>query len=334
MALPKAIQQQVEAADELVAQLSGDKTEQVVDETLVAPPDEPPETESNSEPPATEAPPEAQVVSQEIQVAPKPSVSEETWENKYHTLKGKYDAEVPRLHADLREMKAQMQQLIADKAAAEAKAQTAQPAQVQPSLITEQDKEAFGPDLIDLIERATKSQVAEFQARESKLVNEIKELKSQLGSVTERQVVSDKDRFLMGLSQQVPDWEALNVDQGFLNWLQQVDPIYRLPRQAALNSAYEAFDVAGVAAIFNAYKQLLTPAKTTKQPNQELQRQVAPTRSRASSPTAADVQNNKIYSQAEIEQFYNDWRRGYIDNDEAAKMEKEIHAAITQGRVR
>jgi len=323
MALPKAIQQQVEAADEFVAQFSGDETGES---------QEPPETGNTNEVPADPPPvePETQTVSQEPPAAKE--VPESKWESKYHTLKGMYDAEVPRLHADLREMKAQIQQIVTEKATIEAKLATAA-SEPQKSLITEQDKEAFGPDLIDLIERATESKASEFRAREVDLVNQIKQLKSQLGNVSERQVVSDKDRFLMGLSQRVPDWEQLNTDPGFLEWLTQVDQVYGLPRQAALNNAYEVFDVARTAAIFETYKQLTAP-KQPQQSRQDLQRQVAPTRSRTSTPPAATDQNQRFFNQKEIEEFYNEWRRGYIDNDEAVRMEKEIIAAISQGRVR
>jgi hypothetical protein len=328
MGLPKAVQRAVEEADELVAQISGDKTVENQD-----PPPDPPPTETEPQDPPPDPPPAEppqQTVSQEPPAAK--DVPESKWESKYHTLKGMYDAEVPRLHAELREMKSQVQQLVADKAAAEAKAATAP--EPQKSLITDADKEAFGPDLIDLIERATESKVSTFRAREAQLVDEIKQLKSQLGNVSERQVVSDKDRFLMGLSQRVSDWEQLNTDPGFLEWLQQVDPVYGLPRQAGLNSAYEAFDVARVATIFETYKQLTAPKQTQQRPKQELQRQVAPTRSRVSTPPAADAQNQKIFNSREIEQFYDEWRRGFIDNDEAVRMEKEIHAAIAEGRIR
>jgi hypothetical protein len=249
-------------------------------------------------------------------------------------LKGKYDAEVPRLHAELREMKAQMQQLVADKAAVEAK--VTKPQEPQKTLITEQDREAFGPDLIDLIERAAESKLSAYGQREVELVNEIKTLKQELASVSERQGISDKDRFLMGLGQRVADWETLNVDPGFLEWLQQVDPVYGAPRQAALTAAYEVLDVDRVARIFNTYKQTVTPpAQPQTQPQKpDLQRQVAPTRSRSTTPPAASASNQRIFTQQEITQFYDEWRRGFIDNDEAARMEKEITAAAAQGRVR
>lgn len=328
MALPKAVQQQVEEADRLIAEFNGEKTGEQ------NPPETDPPGENQAPPNLQNDPPSEppEPISTETKPTPEP-VPDSKWEAKYHTLKGMYDAEVPRLHAQVRELTTQVQTLIAD--LERAKVQSVQEPSKVESLITEQDKEAFGPDLINLIERATESKVATLKTREAELVNEIKQLKSQLGNVSERQVVSDKDRFLNGLASQVPDWEVLNVDQGFLTWLQEVDPVYGLPRQAALTNAYEALDSNRVATIFKAYKALIEPKQPPQQQRnqQELQRQVAPTRSRSTTPPA-DAQNTKIYSQQEITQFYDEWRRGFIDNDDAVRIEKEIHAAVAEGRVR
>ena len=331
MALPKAVQQQLEEADRIVADISGEKTgegssetnpvNQQSDQTQV--PQDPPQ-----DPPPNDPPPD-NTVSQETKSS---EVPEEKWAHKYHTLKGMYDAEVPRLHTQLREMQTQISQLIADNAVLkEVKAAEVSTAS---SLITDEDKEAFGPDLIDLIERATEAKVANLRASEADLKSQIKELQGQLGNVSERQVVSDKDRFLAGLGQQVSDWEALNVNPGFLEWLQQIDPVYGIPKQAALNNAYEALDVTRVANIFKAYKSTLTPPPAAPKSNQaELQRQVAPTRTRTTSQPN-DNMDKPMYSNKDIEQFYSDWRRGYYTDDEAAKMEQQIHAAIAEGRVR
>lgn len=319
MALPKAIQQQVEDADLMVQQMLGDKT------------GTPPETDPPQDPPNDPQPVEP--VSLETPPNPTEPPPDAKWENKYHTLKGMYDAEVPRLHTQVRDLQTQMQELMNAKADAEARAAQAQQEPAK-SLITEQDKEAFGTDLIDLIERAAESKVATLATRESELINEINQLKAQLGSVSERQVVSDQDRFVFGLGQKVPDWEQLNVDAGFLAWLSEVDPVYGSPRQMALTNAYNALDVDRVANIFNTYKASVAPRQPEKQPKPSLQSQVAPTRSRAASaPTATDA-NQKFWTSNEIEDFYTEWRRGLLDNDEAARLEKEIHAAIAEGRVR
>lgn len=319
MSLPRAVQQQVEEADALVAQMNG--TQPVNPDTG--------EPIVNTEPqPAPE--PEPQNISPEPE--PKPAVSEETWEQKYHTLKGKFDAEVPRLYAQVRELNTQVTQLTADLAVA--KAQPAQPVPAStPSLITEQDKEAFGADLIDLIERATEAKLAGSRQLEAQLTAEIAELKGKLGNVTERQVVSDKDRYESALTTAVPDWQALNVDQGFLNWLAEVDPVYGVPRQYALNNAYEALDAGRTATIFNQYKKSVTPpAPSTTRPN--LNSQVAPTRSRTSpAPSNANL-DKRVYTQQDIDAFYAEWRRGMIDEAEAVQIEKDIHAATVEGRIR
>ena len=160
MALPKAIQQQVDDADAFVAQLNG----------------QPPAGDTDPKPdpePNTDPEPQPQPVSQEPQPSPIPDVSEETWQAKFFTLKGKYDAEVPRLHSQMRELNTQVQTLLAETAARAAKP-TPEPTPAK-TLITEQDKEAFGSDLLDLIDRATESKISGFRDRESQLQAEIAE---------------------------------------------------------------------------------------------------------------------------------------------------------------
>jgi len=320
MALPKAVQQQAEEADRIAAGLQGEE------------PGKQPETSTESQsidpvPQANEViPNEPQQVNQ---------IPEETWERKYHVLQGKFEAEVPRLHADLREMKAQQQQFLTEQASLRAKAEQRQPEPVK-SLVTEQDKEAFGSDLLDLIDRATESKVQTFRQREAELVSQIDRINEQLGSVSSRQGVSDQDRFLMSLGQRVPEWEQLNTDPAFLQWLGEVDAVYGIPRQMALTSAAEAFDSNRVATIFNAYKATLAPTsqQNKPKPSEQLQSQVTPTRSMAQATTTATESSFKLWSNSDVERFYSDKRRGFLSTEEAARIEQEIQSAISEGRVR
>lgn len=318
MSLPRAVQQQVEEADALVAQMNG--TQPVNPDTgepIVTDPQPAPE-------------PQPQNVSPELE--PKPAVSEETWEQKFHSLKGKFDAEVPRLYAQVREMNDQIRQLVADNAVLKVQpAAQPDPAPAK-TLITEQDKEAFGSDLIDLIDRATESKLAGNRQLEAQLRAEIDELKGKLGNVTERQVVSDKDRYESVLTASVPDWQVLNVDQGFLNWLAEVDPVYGMPRQYALTNAYEALDADRTATIFNQYKKLIAPAPKTGQ--QQLLSQVAPTRSRTSAAPSSSAADKPIFTQAQVSEFYSEWVKGRLTDEEAVRMENEINAAMLEGRIR
>jgi outer membrane biosynthesis protein TonB len=319
MALPRVIQEQVEQADAFVAQMNGQTTPNA--ETA---PEPDPNPDVNPEP-------QPQPISQEEEPKPAP-VPEETWERKYLTLKGMYDAEVPRLHSQMRELNQQVQTLIAEAAVAKAQ-QPKQDAVTAKPLITEQDKEAFGSDLLDLIDRATEQKLAGNRDLEAQLRAEINELKGKLGNVTERQVVSDKDRYEAALSAQVPDWEAMNVDQGFLTWLAEVDPVYGMPRQYALTNAYESLDANRTATIFKQYKATLAPAQRP-QANRELQRQVAPTRSHTSPAPTTSTADKRVYTTSDIDSFYAEWRRGMIDEAEAVQIERDIHAAINEGRIR
>ena len=319
MALPRVIQEQVEQADAFVAQMTGQPAPNA---------DTAPEPDPN---PDVNPEPQPQPISQEEDPKPVPDVSEETWQSKFFALKGKYDAEVPRLHSQMREMSQQVQNLITE--AAVAKAQQKQETVPAKTLITEQDKEAFGSDLLDLIDRATEQKLAGNRDVEAQLRAEINELKGKLGNVTERQVVSDKDRYEASLSAQVPDWEAMNIDQGFLTWLAEVDPVYGMPRQYALTNAYEALDANRTATIFKQYKATLAPSPRP-QVNRELQRQVAPTRSHTSPAPTTSTAEKRVYSTQDIDTFYTEWRRGMLDEAEAVQIERDIHAAINEGRIR
>ena len=309
MSLPQAVQQQLEEADRLVAQINGEGPENgdlLANTATERTPAEPQQQFSEPTPPA-----------------------EEPWEQRYRSLKGMYDADVPRLHAQTRELNTQVQVLSNEiEQVRQVKIE-----QREKASITDEDREAFGPDLISLIERAAEGKVETLRNREAELVGEITQLKSQLGELDTRQNVSDKDRFLTNLTGAAPGWAALNTNQGFLTWLAEVDPVYGIPRQYALNSAYESFDVSRVAAIFNSYSSTIAP--TTPQPSnrQQLRNQVAPSRSRSSAqPT--ESQNSKIYTNQEIEEFYGNWRRGMFNNDDAVRTESDIHAAIAEGRIR
>ena len=185
---------------------------------------------------------------------------------------------------------------------------------------------------MDLIDRATEAKIAGFRDREAQLQAEIAELKGKMGRVDETVGVSSKELFLDRLAKQVPDWEVLNVDQGFLTWLAEVDPVYGLPRQAALNSAYEALDASRTAAIFKQYKTMTAPQTQQNKPN--LQSQVAPTRSRTSPAPATSAGDKRTFTQGDIAQFYDEWRRGLIDEAEAVRIEQEIAAASVEGRIR
>jgi hypothetical protein len=141
----------------------------------------------------------------------------------------------------------------------------------------------------------------------------------------------------------LPDWGQINVDPGFINWLQQKDPIYGIPRQAALdkasgkpttpNGAPGTPDVQHIIAIFKAYKSSLAPvAAPVQQPN-PMESMVAPTTVAGSAP--APAAENPFIRESEVKSFYDDVRRG-VYTGQAEVMKQRIAAidqAAAQGRI-
>ena len=318
MSLPKQVQAQVDEAERLEALLQ-QQTEAPVD---------PPKTEDVSEQPeqpGDPAPPPP---------TPVETVPEETWQRRYKTLQGKFNAEVPRLSAQVQELTRQLadtQSKMADMAKRpEAKA----PAK---SLVTDKDIEAFGGDLVDLVKRQaqeTAEQLAE--ERLSKLAEENDNLRTHLTGVAERQVSNDRDMYFAKLAAQVPDYEELNVDEGFLAWLEEADPLSGQARQEYLNTAFKGFDALRTAQLFNAYKATLapSPASQAKAPSRNLQRQVTPSTSKVTGPTEPQP-DTRIWKQSEITSFYADVTKGLYKGNaaEQAKIEAEIDRAVAEGRV-
>lgn len=316
MTLPRSVQAQIDAADEIAAELAqGQEPSHYQDDTpqtLPTNPDPDPAPPSNRQEPKGE-----------------------NWEQRFYSLQGKYNAEVPRMASDLREMQTTVQQLMSENQQLRSTPSVEPKATPTTPLITDSDREAFGPDLIDLADRIAKQNLQAYEAREARLVATVEQLQRQVGTVDERVGLSDQDRFLNSLSKHVADWETLNVDQGFLNWLAEEDPVFGEQRQAGLNRAVGAQNAAAAAKVFQAYKATIPQPSQRSNPRSDFQRQVAPTRSRSTQRDASEGSaDTRIWTQQEISDHYNDVVRRRVDPTEAEQIEKSIQAAVNEGRVR
>lgn len=273
--------------------------------------------------------------------APQPTGLEEElakYKQRYNSLMGKYNAEVPRLTSELKDLKAQMAELI------EAAKNPKTPAQEAPKIgdVTEADVDAFGADLIDLIKRqsaaTSREMAAAYEAEIKSLKAENKKLNDKLGTVEQTQQYSSQQQVLAKLGELVPDWEQINQNEDFLEWLGEHDPMSGQPRQEYLNSALAALDPKRLAHVFDTFKQAAGLAQPQKKAAKtEVQRQVAPGRSKAtpSAPSAASA-DTRIWTSRDIEQFYSAVRAGEYQGREAEarSIEQQIDSAIIQGRYR
>lgn len=326
MSLPKQIQDLADEAERLTQEMAAEPA-----------PEEPQATEEIPGEPGQE--PSGEVEPQptpEPEPAPQPETFKgddaETWKKRYQTLQGMFNAEIPRLTAKITDLERQL----------ETKAAAPEPKPAPIPTVTDKDVEAFGSDLIDLIKRQAGDTLAaaqsDFDARLAAKDAELAELRSQVSSVVDTQGNTALANYFADLATLVPDYEAVNVNPVFLDWLSQVDDVAGVPRQHFLNSAYEARDVQRTARLFNLFKNQTgkppAPQAQAKEPPPELQRQVAPSGSRASS-TPADS-TTKIWSMREVDKFYRDVSKGLYrgKSDEQARIEAEIDLAVSQGRLR
>jgi vacuolar-type H+-ATPase subunit I/STV1 len=266
----------------------------------------------------------------------------EVWEQKYRTLEGKYQAEVPRLHAQVREMTQSIKDLT-EKLSKAPQQPELKPAPQEP-LVSAKDVESFGEELIDVQRRVAREVMREY----------VDPLKSELSKRDERIAELEKTltktggdvatlTFEQRLAMQVPDFEAINTDPKWIAWLDEIDPYTNEPRRVFAEFVYSNGDVAKLKNIVDFYKKTTVPAAAAaptaddvkRQKQAELERQVAPPRT--STPSApSQPQNTRIYTEAEMNSLFGKVRQMNIAGkyEEAAKLEAELSEAYMQGRVR
>ena len=346
MALPEQIRKQTEAVQELYKQLNGDGTNgegQNPPADGGTPPTEPVE---NSTPTADEnaatnnaaQPPSGEHASGGGKDA------EETLNQKYRTLQGMYNAEVPRLHQQNKELTGRLQQMEQLLATISAQQSAGRPAggqvQIDP-LITEKDQEEYGESL-DVMRRVTREELIPVAQKIVQIERMLQQLQvnvvPQVKNLAHRQAMTAEQQFWADLAGMVPNWKDINEDDEFKAWLLDIDPLTGITRQTYLEDAQANLDVRRVGNFFKSWLELTGQANVAQNTRRnvsasELERQVAPGKGRsAGAPTGSTA---KTYSPDDIKTFFNDVRQGKYKGREAERdrIERDIFAAQRDGRI-
>lgn len=329
MALPKQVQAQLAEVEELEKTLTAQKEpkkkkakEPEVSEEL------PEDTEAEVTVEAEEA-----VEPEEAKPADtSPTDVADEFEQKYKTLRGKYDAEVPRLHQQVKDLQAKLTDLV--KAQEEKPKEPTKPKE-KVSYVTDADRAEFGEELIDVQRRVAREVSQDYEDRFEQQEAIIAELQKQLKQ-TGSQV--GEMSFAQKLTQLVPDFADVDKDERWVAWLNEYDPMVRGPRRDQAAAAFNAGDADAVAHYVKLWKSTLEPTvpQERKTRQAELEKQVAPNRTANSASTKSVGKDVKIYSEREITNAWNKIRSLNTRNmyDEASKLEAEITAAYLEGRVR
>ena len=322
MALPRQVEAQLKELEALEKQLAEGNAPSPAD-----PPQDPPADPAELAQPVETPPPAPEPPKEEPPKPTEPQVSEETFQQRYRTLKGMYDAEVPRLHAQVKELTSRVEQL---QRAAEAPKPAPAAPETPTKLVTDADVQAFGEDLIEVQRKVAREVASEFRKELDELKGENAKLREQL-TATGTQV--SEASFEQRLHRLVPDFDALNTDSKWIEWLNEIDPMLRGPRKNAAQHAFNTGDAEGVAHYVELYKSSFAPPPAPADKSEELARQVQPNRRAASS--SQPVPQGRTYTSADIDQMFKKvaelGNRGQIE--ESKKLEAEIDAAYMEGRV-
>lgn len=338
MALPEQIRKQSEAIQELYKQLNAEdktpKDEGVADEA--AKPTENPPTEGNdaAQVPSSEDKQEATTAHE--------SKSEETLLQKYKTLQGMFNAEVPRLHQQNRALTQriqQLEQLLASLSTQQQNSTDASQQQTVEKHVTEKDVEEYG-ESIDVMRRVAREELALLNSRLTQLESVVRQMQTnvvpQVQDIAYRQQMSAEQKFWADLSAAVPDFREINSNEGFHAWLLEADPLTGITRQTYLEDAQRNLDAQRVINIFRAWLSANGQAAGPKSSRaaSELEKQIAPGRSRGGN-NVASFDKAKTYTPADIAQFFNDVRNGKYKGreQERIRIERDIFAAQREGRI-
>lgn len=336
MALPAAVQKQIDEANAVAAQVYGTKEEPAVGS---------PPPEGSAPPPDVTPPPNAPL-----------SMPQAEWEQKYKVLQGKYNAEVPRLQTQIKDLmtsQANLQSQLTgtqtllstlSQAKGATNTSTATP-EGGSKLVKPEEVAEYGADLYDFIKRtARESVLPEVDSRLRPMSQQVEQVSRSTASIVNNAAKTEEQKVHELLNTQVPNWLELNEDETFLAWLDQTDPYAGEPRAALLNRAYKRYDGPRVVAFFRGFLNenatvapQTAPAPGKGTPAVSLTSMVAPGTQRAGAQDGApDGGNKRIYTQQDIAQFYKDVSGGKYARsvDRRNAIEADIFAAQREGRIR
>jgi hypothetical protein len=180
--------------------------------------------------------------------------------------------------------------------------------------LTQADVQNYGPELVDFSQRAAVHAMAPELAR----------LSAQSRELMERLARETRARLDREVAAAVPNYQEIDSDPRWHQWLLQVDPYNGLIRQELLNDAIAAGSATRVVAFFRAFLREVgqTGAVFDWGPGQVLERR----RPRPKGP---------IYTRDQIKHFYELHRRGKFigREDEWMRLEHEIISAGREGRI-
>lgn len=264
---------------------------------------------------------------------PQPTEANTDWKAKHDVLQGKYNAEVPRLHSQVRELKEQLtalgggqdvqalkQEVQQLRQELTQKQQQQQAAPANPEVLRKLRSD-YGEELVDGLLSVMKQELSPLQQR----IDNVDRTTAKTASETRMTKLSSM------LREQGVDFDSLNNDDGFNNWLDLEDGYSGKPRRDLLNHAFNRGELVRVARFFTDYAQASDSNAPSPQPQvtpQEPQINVpvqptAPSNNAAPDGVGGDVPDLATAT-ANWTRFWDNKRNRKYTPEEAARLEEKL----------
>jgi hypothetical protein len=332
VAVPQVIERQ-EAEAEAIRKAAYDVVDEAPTSETSETPAADPATVAPPAPPTPAPAPQPQPAAP-VQAVPQPPVgpAEDAhyWKQRFDTLAGKFDAEVPRLHQQLREQHERMQALSAQLEQAPA----APSAPGSPAL--QQDIDSFGEDLVDFVRRMAHEEIAAERARIEQRFGAVAQ---QVEQVQGYVVKNESTNFWKEVVNLVPDWLVIDTTPAWIQWLDTSPEYTEATYRQLAAQAIEKGKPEKIAKLVETWKAVMGQAApssgngsqrpTPVQPQPSLSSQVAPSTVKSGSAPVA----RRVLTRADYEAMYDVRNVQRLGEKEAARLIAEADAAVAEGRV-
>ncbi|MBE9582158.1 MAG: hypothetical protein IMF18_11125, partial [Proteobacteria bacterium] len=255
-------------------------------------------------------------------------------------LQGKYDAEVPRLIAENRDLRGHSNELgqIIGTLQAEVeklKVEDKPPEQAPKIEAGKIAQECLSEGELEEL-RATVDPEILGKIISGAIQSQMQPLTQSMADIQGAQTKTVEDRFWDKIEATIPNWDAIDKSPEFNNWLNQNAPYTGMTRRQILQKAQLGLNATIVAEIFNDFVAFKGSASGEIPPKAEKPGVLKPHISPAKGAGASNVPvQKKTWTVTQINKFYVDVQKGkYKNRDKERKQtEQDIWNAQKEGRI-
>lgn len=320
MAIPKQVREAGDESERLAQQLRKDRE---------GTQPEPPAAEKEPEPTPKEEPP-AEPKATPVSDNRSPESDPNYWMTRFKGLKRHHDELVPQLRREVSELQAQIQEIKSQPQQPPAPAAAPQRAGTDAilSVLTDEQRESFSPELLEVLETVGK-RAADMAYQQAK--GHTDGVAGRVERVEQYAQKSQDEHFWEEIESGIPDWRELHEDQAFLDWVHDFDPLFGKSRFDEIQACQAQYDPARIIAIYSMFKDQRGRQGHVKE--DPLADRVTP-EGGGPGPEGVATPQGRSFTVTEVQNIYKRMALGKITGDEARRLEKEIEAAHQEGRIR